>query len=128
MFIRQLLYISSSSTPAIGDNLSTILLQSRRNNPPSGLTGLLWTDGKRFLQLLEGGYDHLQQTFDRIQNDPRHRGIVVLCDRAIAERSFGYWSMALMGDSDERIAGALIKAEPVIRGHFEGLIQARKAA
>ena len=77
MFLRQLLYISSSAAPAIGDNLSTILLQSRRNNPTSELTGLLWT---------------------------------------------------LIGDRDERIAGALRKADPVVRGHFEGLIQARKAA
>ena len=128
MFIRQLLYISSSAAPAIGDNLSTILLQSRRNNPASELTGLLWTDGKRFLQVLEGGQAPLQQTFDRIQADSRHRGIVVLHNRGITERSFGYWSMALIGDSDERIAVALRKADPVVRGHFEGLIQARKAA
>ena len=128
MYLRQLLYISSSSDPTIGENLSTILLQSRRNNRVSELTGLLWTDSTRFLQVLEGGHDALQQTFERIQADPRHRALVVLHDRAITERTFGHWSMALIGDSDERIAAALENAEPVVRGTFEGLIQARKAA
>jgi len=126
--MRQLLYVSSSSQAAIGDSLSTILLQSRRNNEPNGLSGLLWTDGMRFLQVLEGEHLKVQATFDRIKADQRHKAVVVLHDRAVAERSFGRWSMALVEDSDVRIAAALKEADAVIRGTFEGFISARKTA
>ena len=126
--MRQILYISTSTQSAIGDRLSTILVQSRRNNPVNGLTGLLWTDGTRFLQVLEGDDQSLQTTFDRIVRDPRHRAVLVLHDVQIESRTFGIWSMALIGDSDERIAKALENADPVVRGTFEGLINARRAA
>lgn len=126
--MRQLLYVSSSTDSAIGDALSTILVQSRRNNAAGGLTGLLWTDGSRFLQVLEGEHDAVQLVFSRIVADPRHKAVVVLHDRVVRERTFGRWSMALMSDSDERIAAALAQADPVVRGTFEGLIDARRAA
>lgn len=126
--MRQLLYISTSTQAVIGDHLSTILTQSRRNNPIYALTGLLWTDGSRFLQVLEGDHDALQSTFDRIRNDPRHRAVVVLHDRQIAQRTFAAWSMALLGDSDERLQAALDGADPVVRGTFEGLIHTRRSA
>lgn len=126
--MRQLLYVSSSSQAVIGDSLSTILSQSRRNNEAAGLSGLLWTDGSRFLQVLEGDTQAVQTTFDRIKSDPRHKALVVLHDKAVDDRTFGNWSMALAEDSDTRIAGALRKADPVIRGTFEGFISARKKA
>lgn len=126
--MRQLLYVSSSSQPGIADSLSTILLQSRRNNEANGLSGLLWTDGARFLQVLEGDDRAVQSTFDRISSDSRHKALVVLHDRSTAGRSFGNWSMALADDSDARIAAALTEADPVIRGTFEGFISARKTA
>jgi hypothetical protein len=126
--LRQLLYISSGTSGSTGDNLASILFQSRRNNAERRLTGLLWTDGSRFLQVLEGDNAEVQKTFDRIQADDRHRAVVILHDRAVPARTFGAWSMALIGDSDDRIATALVNADPVIRGTFEGLIQTRRAA
>ena len=126
--MRQLLYVSSSRHDAIGEALSTILLQSRRNNAAGGLTGLLWTDGSRFLQVLEGERDAVQRVFDRILGDKRHRAVVVLHDRDVTERTFGNWAMALMDDSDEQIAMALRTADPVVRGTFEGMISARRDA
>ena len=126
--MHQLLYTSTSTQPALGDQLSNILLQSRRNNPANGLTGLLWTDGSRFLQVLEGERAAINDTLARIRKDPRHRAVVVLHEREVAERTFGHWSMALVSDSDERIAAALGNADPVVKGTFEGMIACRKAA
>lgn len=126
--LRQLLYISSGKSDSTGDNLASILFQSRRNNAARGLTGLLWTDGSRFLQVLEGNSAEVQKTFDRINADDRHRAVVILHDRTVSVRTFGAWSMAFIGDSDDQIATALINADPVIRGTFEGLIQTRRAA
>jgi len=126
--MRQLLYVSSASRSSIGDDLSTILLQSRRNNDAAGLSGLLWTDGSRFLQVLEGEGASVATAFDRIKADPRHKALVVLHDRMIERRGFGRWAMALVDDSDARMVAALADADPVVRGTFEGFISARKAA
>ena len=126
--MRQLLYISTSVNSAMGDQLFNILASSRRNNAANGLTGLLWTDGQRFLQVLEGTSLELNATFTRIRADSRHRAVVVLHDRVITERTFGQWAMALADDTDERIDTALRSASPEVRGTFEGLITARRAA
>lgn len=131
--MRQLLYISSVVRGTIID-LSAIVGQSIRNNRRVGVTGLLWSDGKRFLQVLEGENGAVQATVDRIAADPRHHGIVVLHDRTIAAREFGEWSMVARGplDSadafDDRMQAVLAGASPAVRGTFEGLIAVRRAA
>lgn len=131
--MRQLLYISSS-TPGMTPEIATILATSIRNNRRAGVTGLLYTDAKRFLQVLEGDDDAVQATLDRIRADGRHRGIVVLHDRQVEARQFGEWAMAerRLGEQsdafDRRIGTLLAKASPAVRGTFEGLVSARKAA
>lgn len=131
--MRQLLYISSATGSGVAD-VTRILAASIRNNRTCGVTGLLYTDGKRFLQVLEGPEDGVQRTLDRIRLDPRHRGIVVLHDRPIEARQFGEWAMAerrpgeTVDAFDTRITALLAKASPAVRGTFEGLVTARRAA
>lgn len=126
--MRQLLYASTSAQNRVEDDLGNILATSRRNNHANDVTGLLWTDGRRFLQVLEGDAKAVGETFERIGRDARHRAIVVLQDQEVAERSFGTWSMALCEDTDEHIDAALANAAPGVRGTFKGLIAARRAA
>lgn len=132
--MRQLLYISTAAPSAVPMDLSAIVGQSIRNNRKVGVSGLLWGDGKRFLQVLEGEDGAVQATFDRIKADPRHRAVVVLHDRTIGTREFGEWAMVARGPLDqadrfdERMRAALANASPTVRGTFEGLIAARRAA
>lgn len=131
--VKQLLYISTA-TPGSVIDIPRILAASLRNNRRSGVTGLLWTDTRRFLQVLEGEEATVRETFERIKADERHRAIVVLQDRDIAAREFGNWDMARRGPADTtdafdlRMRGYLAKADPAVRGTFEGLIAARRAA
>lgn len=107
---------------------------SRRNNDGAGVTGLLYTDGMRFLQVLEGEQKAVSTTFERIQIDPRHHALVVLSDREIDERQFGKWAMAyqMRTDSDEtlnvKLGRMLADAPAHIRQTFVGLVAARRAA
>ncbi|VVT13429.1 Sensors of blue-light using FAD [Sphingomonas sp. EC-HK361] len=132
--MRQLLYISSSHPRGAAADIAAILGQSQRNNCAAGVTGLLWTDGVRFLQVLEGEADAVAATYARIAADPRHTAIVVLADRTVAAREFGDWSMARRGPGDTadgfdaRMQAALGAASPAVRGTFMGLIAARRAA
>lgn len=126
--MRQLLYTSTAAGPPLADRIATILVSSRRNNERDGLTGLLWTDGTRFLQVLEGEPERVGDAFERIKRDERHRAVVVLHDREVGIRTFGRWSMALVDDSDERMAAALATADPTVRATFEGVARERRPA
>ncbi len=90
----QLTYISSALRTVDHREVDAILGTSRRNNGAAGVTGLLLYDGRRFLQALEGDALLVNQTYERIKADPRHRGIVLLSSKDVATRSFGDWSMA----------------------------------
>jgi hypothetical protein len=130
----QLVYVSSVSPNAGPVDPVAILAASRTNNHADGITGLLYSDGTRFLQALEGPEEKVTQAFARIQADPRHRAIVVLSRRTIETREFGEWAMAHRtpgSDADMFIAqiGRLTSAAaPEVRGTFEGFAQARRAA
>lgn len=132
--MRQLLYISSRNPREGNTDVIAILAQSQRNNRAAGVTGLLWTDGTRFLQVLEGEPDAVEATYARIAADRRHAAIVVLQDRTVEAREFGDWSMARRGPGDTpdgfdaRMQAALGTASPAVRGTFMGLIAARRAA
>lgn len=115
-------------------DVAGIVATSQHNNRRDGVTGLLWTDAHRFLQVLEGEDAAVQRAFDRIKADPRHRSVVVLHDRTIAAREFGAWEMTQRGPHDTpdafdaRMHQQLTAASPTVRGTFEGLVAARRAA
>ena len=127
----QLVYISTVRGEA---GLSQILAASRRNNGRDGITGLLYHDGMRFLQALEGPADKVEGAFRRIHADPRHRAVVVLSRREVDAREFGPWEMAARapdgaGDAFvRRVSPLLAAASPSVRGTFEGFMKVQRAA
>lgn len=129
----QILYVSSVRAAASVD-IGAILLTSRRNNDRDGITGLLYADGRRFLQVLEGPADRVDATLARIAADPRHYALVELGRRTIEVREFGDWAMAHRGPGEDgdlflaQIAERLSAAAPNIRATFEGLAKIRRAA
>lgn len=129
--LRQLLYVSSSNPKGAKIDVAQVVEQSRHNNALDGVTGLLWSDGKRFLQVLEGSTESVDTTFARIKRDVRHHAIVVLHDREIDKRQFGTWTMAQRRPEDEadafdeQMRRALENASESVRGSFLGLIAAR---
>ena len=126
--MRQLLYVSSARQFVSPETMANILSVSRRNNQRDGLHGLLWSDGKRFLQVLEGRAQTIDATLTRIRRDDRHRALVVLHDREVAAPTFGQWSMATLDEGAGAVEAALANADPTVRGTFEGLIGVRRAA
>ena len=126
--MRQLLYISSSTLPGNVADIEAILEESRRNNALDGITGLLWSDGAHFLQVLEGPGEAVGETFGRILSDHRHSAIVVLHDAPIAAREFGGWSMMHRradepADAHDAAVRRLLEqvSEP-LRGQFLALV------
>lgn len=132
--MQQLIYVSSATPGHAPADVPAILAVSRRNNRASGLTGMLYADARRYLQVIEGEAADVEATFQRIAADPRHRAIVVLSRREIAEREFGSWEMAHAApghDTDAlmaRVEALAAAASPTVRATFTGFVEARRAA
>jgi hypothetical protein len=95
MLVR-LLYASRAVDDVSQEGLMTILSQSKAHNPASGITGVLCSSGRLFLQLLEGGRMQVNALYNQIAADPRHRDVVILSYEEISERRFANWSMGLV--------------------------------
>jgi hypothetical protein len=102
---HQLVYYSRNCIPGsdeqVAGSIHSILAASRKNNATVGVTGALLFNNGYFGQVLEGSRAAVVQTFERIQQDPRHSDPLVLSFTRIAKPSFGNWSMAFVGSSVE---------------------------
>jgi hypothetical protein len=94
MLVR-LMYASRTAGKMDSEALLKILRQSKANNPPRGITGLLCHDGTSdiFMQALEGGRSAVNQLYLKIAADPRHSDVVLLSYEEIGQRRFAGWTM-----------------------------------
>lgn len=94
--------VQSESDPA---EPTTIAEESARRNTMQGITGsLLFVDGQ-FIQLLEGPTDRVEETFERICRDFRHRDVQLIDMVGARDRLFPEWGMVCIGKSEQvRIA------------------------
>jgi len=87
------LYASRVTTSLQAVVLDQILVQSHRNNPRRGITGLLCFTSDVFVQVLEGGRDEVCDLYNAIVRDERHSQVRLLAYEEIAERRFANWTM-----------------------------------
>ena len=130
----QLIYVSSINPKTGGVDPAPILVTSRRNNARDQITGMLYSDGQRFLQALEGPEDAVENAFKRIQRDTRHRAVVVLSRRTVQRREFGEWQMAHRTPGEDadafvaRVGKIVARASEDVRATFVGFAEVRRAA
>lgn len=130
----QLIYISTA-TPAMREpELTRILSASRRNNAREGISGLLFFNGRRFLQALEGPAAVIETAIARIKADPRHAAIVTLSRREVDTREFGDWAMASLGAGEaagqaaiDRVDALTANASPNVRAQFTSFARLQSA-
>ena len=125
--LRQVTYQSEARARVARADLDAILVKSRRYNGIDGITGLLWSDGDRFTQLLEGPPDSVASTLRRIIADKRHRNIQIIVDQLVEERAFGDWSMAHLsadrGEAHQEWVAVLLAGAPAnVREAFAQLM------
>jgi len=46
------------------------------------------------MQTIEGAPAAIEALYAKIRRDPRHSGLILICDEPVAQRSYGDWSMA----------------------------------
>jgi hypothetical protein len=99
------LIYSSEATPGLAAaELEEMLKESRIRNRVYGITGVLLFVEGAFLQILEGEKEDVLGLMERIERDPRHRGVKVFYEQEVDERAFASWSMAYLSPSAEEVA------------------------
>ena len=101
--LHRLVYRSRSAIIDIEADIRTeveqILETARARNAEVGVTGALLFNGTSFVQVLEGTREAVEETFERIQLDPRHADVVLLDMKPVEARNFRTWSMAHVSDA-----------------------------
>ncbi len=93
------------SDDEIKAEIDNILQIAQQKNQAAGVTGALLYSGGYFIQVLEGEEAAVEEIFESIQCDTRHRDVAVLSHEYVDERNFPHWSMALAGFSADLIPG-----------------------
>ena len=91
------IYKSRSNGIADWPLVEDILGSSTRNNPANDITGVLVATETDFLQVLEGEFEPLNETFERSSRDTRHDKIQLIDFSEIETRKYGTWAMHGVG-------------------------------
>jgi hypothetical protein len=91
-----LTYTSRARLDLTDEDLAAIHQTARHLNALDGIGGLLLFDGSRFLQIVEGSEDAIDNLVERLRMDPRHSAFEVRDERNVDRRSFPDWSMELV--------------------------------
>lgn len=78
--------------------LADLLRQARAYNQGHRLTGLLLyaAPTKEFVQVLEGPHNEVENLYQRIAQDPRHKHAFVLHEAPVASRMFPDWRVGFV--------------------------------
>ena len=132
--MRQVIYrsISTAASGRAADDAPEILKVAHGLNGVDGITGILYVEGRNFLQVIEGEAESIASLLERLLADPRHKDVTILSDISTSEREFGDWTMLQRDpvddmasfkadDFDERMRVLLFTASPQTVEHFSRL-------
>ncbi|MGR6871471.1 BLUF domain-containing protein [Pseudomonas sp. HK3] len=93
--MQLVMYISDYDRPLsdLNSDLRAILKTAITHNLTNNITGILFFDKGKFIQILEGEAEHLTPLLDRIQLDTRHKNVNILMNEPIEKREIDNWSM-----------------------------------
>lgn len=128
--MKQLIYVSSASGQMSDDQLIKLLEKARIFNKEKCLTGLLLYQNGNFMQVLEGEDPEVNELYDKIKIDRRHKGLIVILEEEVDKRYFPDWSMGfrnvtndnIEGFSDYFIKGKSKDEEAIIAGNAKKLL------
>lgn len=99
--MKRIKYVSRFSPGLTSAALDALTDDAARRNAEIDVTGVLFSSGGLFVQVLEGPEDALDALFQRISGDPRHRNVLLLdSEESIEERLFPHWSMRRLSPAE----------------------------
>jgi len=110
--MHYIVYTSNSKEKLKEKELEQLLFQCQRNNSRNGITGfLLYVDGK-FVQVLEGEKQKLDELFEKIKSDYRHEKVNKLIEGESQQRNYANWSMGYKSMMPEEVMERLGYRDP----------------
>jgi hypothetical protein len=94
--LKTVSYTSRARLDLRDEELRQIHNQARHLNALDGITGLLAFDGARFLQIVEGSEEAVDDLIGRLRRDARHTAFEVRDERVVGARSFPEWNMEMV--------------------------------
>ncbi len=91
--VSTLTYRSEAAGSLGPTGLEGLLSKAKARNRSLGVTGMLLFAENQFYQWLEGPPDGVDQIWDAIKVDPRHRGVELIDHNSESVRLFGEWDM-----------------------------------
>jgi Sensors of blue-light using FAD len=92
--LERLVYQSTATHEFGSLHLFNLLTQAQMRNERLQITGHLLFLNSQFTQCIEGPTDSIEQLWQSLQRDERHRNIELIARGPIDQRRFGEWSMA----------------------------------
>ena len=117
MTLKSVAYTSLATLDLTAEDLEDIHRTARDENRLEGITGLLIFNGNRFLQIIEGAPQAIDDLVERLRRDPRHNGFEIRDERPIEQRSFPDWSMELV-----RVKASYFEARETVRDQLPSTI------
>ena len=117
--LYQLIYTSSTDQELDESDLISLLAKSREKNSTRSITGLLLYSHSRFIQVLEGPKDAVEDLYQSIQLDSRHQRLICLTCYQLKHRDFADWAMGFrrlgQHDFNEALPGFsdIVEAESI---------------
>ncbi len=100
MHLSRLIYASERVMDEKLD-LMGLLQNCVENNRKKAVTGMLWYDGRHFIQCLEGARGAISALYSHIASDPRHKDVGLISFSDIEKREFEQWAMGLAYDGGD---------------------------
>jgi hypothetical protein len=96
----ELTYVSEPAQEMSFLGLMRLLYHSYLRNTSMGITGALIFENNRFGQVIEGPRAQIEDLWEKIQRDTRHKNIHLIDSRPIDQRSFSKWTMVFQGSEE----------------------------
>ena len=96
----RLIYKSRCVESIDWEMIREILRVSEKNNEANAITGALLASRTHFLQVLEGEFEVINQTFFNIAKDSRHSELQLISFGPVESRLFAHWGMKGIGAFD----------------------------
>jgi len=96
----ELIYVSEPAQEMSFLGLMRLLYHSYLRNTSMGITGALIFENNRFGQVIEGPRTQIEDLWEKIQKDTRHKNIRLVDTKPIEQRSFSKWTMVFQGSEE----------------------------
>ena len=119
-FFKSLIYVSTAEKNVDYDEVLNILTHSWKYNHNSYISGMLLSDNKHFMQIIQGPISTIDKLYARISKDKRHKNIRLIGEELLHERNCTGWGIGFY--DNQEVADIFYDAFKV--GHGEALYEA----